>query len=119
MKIFSITFLVAAITMSSSLWAHSFGHGEVSADEILYIAQKSAKMLTFKDQGMSVGKIDNSWNTIGAGAFKIVEQSDLGFIVKATNDEKDQTLYFEINPNGQVRDVKDASSFSNNHGHNH
>jgi arylamine N-acetyltransferase len=76
-------------------------------------------MLTFKDHGMSVGKIDKSWNDLTKEQFRIVEEGKSNFIVKAINTKTKKTLYFNISKKGEIKDVKDGSAFSDGHGHSH
>lgn len=111
--------LLATFLMSTHAQAHSEGHGKVDTQQILKAAQKSAKILAFKDKGMSVGKLDSSWGKVSKDNFKVVEESDKAIIVKATNDKNNQTLYFTVNKHGKVMDVKEAKAFKHSHGHSH
>lgn len=111
--------LMSAFAISASAFAHSDGHGRINAEKVIEIAQTSAKMLTFKDHGMSVGKIDKSWNEVTKKQFSIVEKNAPNFIVKAINTKTNETLYFNITKQGEVKDVKDGPSFNKGHGHAH
>jgi hypothetical protein len=119
MNIFKKIILISTLAMSATTFAHSDDHGEINADKVISIAQTSAKMLTFKDHGMSVGKIDKSWNDLAKEQFRIVEERESNFIVKAINTKTKKTLYFNISKNGEVKDVKSGSAFSDGHGHSH
>ena len=101
------------------MFAHGDGHGEVDKNKILQAAQSSAKALTFKDKGMSVGKLDSSWNKEAKDKFIIVEETRDGILVKATNGQNDQTLLFMISRTGKVMEVKDEKRFKHEHGHAH
>lgn len=111
--------LISTLIISSSAFAHSGGHGKVDKNTIIQAAQIATKTLTFKDKGMSVGKLDSSWNQVAKDKFELVEETSSQFIVKATNNQNQQTLYVKITKAGKVIDVKDASSFKNTHGHSH
>lgn len=117
MKTLKKILLISVLAISSSAFAHSDGHGKVSPKEVIQIALKSAKMLTFKDHGMSVGKVDASWNNMSKEQFSIIEKDDFNYIVKAINTDTKQELYFSINKAGEINDVKDRRS--SNHGHAH
>lgn len=119
MNILKKIILISTLAMSATVFAHSDGHGKISADKVILIAQTTAKMLTFKDHGMSVGKIDKSWNDLTKEQFRIVEEKKSNFIVKAINTKMKKTLYFNISKNGEVKDVKDGSAFNEGHGHSH
>jgi hypothetical protein len=119
MKILTHLLLISAISVSSSALAHSTGHAKVNAAKAIEIAQTSAKTLTFKDLGMSLGKIDQSWNNVDKQYFKVVEQGESGYIVKAFNGQNNQTVYFKISEKGEIEDVKDAKAFSQAHAHSH
>ncbi|WP_281559014.1 DUF6488 family protein [Thalassomonas sp. RHCl1] len=111
--------LIATISISGSVFAHTGGHGQVSADKAVTIAQTSAKMLTFKDHGMAVGKIDKSWNKVTKENFTLLEQSGDVYIIKGVNTESHQTLYFTISKQGQVMEVAEPANFKSDHGHAH
>lgn len=111
--------LVSTFVLSASAMAHSDGHGKVDKKKIIASAQTSAKALAFKDKGMSVGKLDSSWNTVSKDSFKLVEETKEAIIVKAINNENNQTIYFKVSKAGKVLDVKDATSFKGSHGHSH
>ncbi|REL35641.1 DUF6488 family protein [Thalassotalea euphylliae] len=111
--------LASTLIFTSSAFAHGDGHSKLDQSKIIQAAQTSAKMLTFKDKGMSVGKLDSSWNKVAKGAFKLVEETDNAIIVKATNTNNQQTLLFNVSKGGKVLDVKEAKSQSGEHGHSH
>ena len=119
MKMLKHLVFVSTVVFATSVWAHGEGHGNADIEQVTQAAQTTAKMLTFKDKGMSVGKLDSSWNSVGQGEFELVEETQQGFIVKATNKKNQQTLFFKINKLGTVLDVKDAKAFSHSHGHAH
>ena len=108
---------LAALSTSTAAMAHGEGHGKVDEKKVIQAAQNVAKKLTFKDNGMSVGKLDSSWNKVAKEQFELVEESDKAIIVKAINNANQQTLFFKVSKSGQVLDVKDANSFKNTHGH--
>lgn len=113
----------AMITLTTNAFAHGDGHGQeptqISLNKAIELAQTSAKMLTFKDHGMSVGKIDASWNQVSKNQFSIKEQSEHQYIVAAYNQKLDQTLYFTVSKMGRVISVERAKAFKQNHGHAH
>ncbi|OKY27813.1 DUF6488 family protein [Thalassotalea sp. PP2-459] len=111
--------VISTLLFTTSAFAHGDGHSEVDKKKILQAAQTSAKTLTFKDKGMSVGKLDGSWNKVAKDSFKFVEETKEAIIVKAMNNENNQTIYFKISKAGKVLDVKDESSFKDYHGHSH
>lgn len=119
MNIFKKLLLISTLALSSSAFAHSDGHEKISVDKVIEVAQTSAKMLTFKDHGMSVGKVDKSWNDVNKEQFRIVEKGESSYIVKAMNTKTKQILYFNISKNGEIKDVKDGRSFKHGHGHSH
>lgn len=119
MTFFKSIMLISALVISASTFAHSDGHGQINADKVISIAQTSAKMLTFKDHGMSVGKIDKSWNDLTKDQFRIVEEGKSNFIVKAMNTKTKKVLYFDISKKGEIKDVKSGGSFRDGHGHSH
>jgi hypothetical protein len=119
MNILKKIILISTLAISASTFAHSDGHGKLNADKVISIAQTSAKMLTFKDHGMSVGKIDKSWNDLTKEQFRIVEEGESNFIVKAMNTKTKNVLYFDISKKGEIKDVKSGGSFSDGHGHSH
>lgn len=119
MKILIKLAAITAIVFTTSAMAHSDGHGKVDKNKILASAQTSAKTLTFKDKGMSVGKLDSSWNKVSKDSYKLVEETKEALIVKAINNENNQTIYFKISKAGKVIDVNDARSFKGSHGHSH
>ena len=86
---------------------------------IIQAAQTLAKTLTFKDKGMSVGKLDSTWNNVAKDKFEIVEQSADSMLVKASNDQNHQTLFFVVSKSGKVMDVKEEKAFKHDHGHAH
>lgn len=111
--------LIFSLSLSASVFAHSDGHGKVNVERVIEIAQTSAKMLSFKDHGMSVGKIDKSWSDVTKEQYKIVEELESNYIVKAINTETKEVLYFNISKNGEIKDVKTGRSFNRSHGHSH
>ena len=119
MKTLMHLLLVATFAFTSSAFAHGDGHGKVDKKKIIQAAQTSAKMLTFKDRGMSAGKLDSSWNDVSKSNFELVEETKDAIIVKANNAQNQQTLYFNVSKGGKVLDVKDAKSFEHAHGHTH
>jgi len=119
MKILSKLAVISTFLFTTSVFAHGDGHGEVDKNKILQAAQTSAKGLTFKDKGMSVGKLESSWNKVSKDSFKLVEETKEAIIVKAINNVNKQTIYFKVSKAGKVLDVKDATSFKGSHGHSH
>ncbi|WP_077285881.1 DUF6488 family protein [Cognaticolwellia aestuarii] len=119
MNIFKKIILISSLALSATVFAHSDGHGKVNAEKVIEIAQTSAKMLSFKDHGMSVGKIDKSWSDVTKEQFRVVEEKKSNYIVKAINTKTKEILYFNISKNGKIKDVKTGSSFNSSHGHSH
>ncbi|WDE03406.1 hypothetical protein SG34_018645 [Thalassomonas viridans] len=119
MKTFVKFIMVATFALSAAVQAHTGGHGQISAGKAVTIAQTSAKMLTFKDHGMSVGKIDKSWEKVAKENFTLVEKGAGAYIVKGVNPASHQTLYFTISKQGQVIEVAEPASFKSDHGHAH
>ena len=74
MKLLKVLILLAAISVSNTLFAHDGGHGAMSADRAVTLAQTSAKMLTFKSHNMSVGKLDTSWNKVKLEQFILLKE---------------------------------------------
>ena len=111
--------LISTLAISASVFAHVDGHGKVTTEKVITIAQTSAKMLSFKDHGMSVGKIDKSWGDVTKEQFKIIEKGDANYIVKALNTTTKETFYFNISKKGKIKDVRNDRSFNNGHGHSH
>lgn len=109
---------IFTLLFTTQLTAHE-GHGKVDKNQIVQAAQKSAKILTFKDKGMAVGKLDKSWNRVPKEHFKVIEENHDAIIVKATNMQNKQTLYFTVSKGGKVKDVKDVKAFEHAHGHSH
>jgi len=119
MNIFKKLILISTLVMSASVFAHSGAHGQINAAKAIQIAQTSAKMLTFKAHGMSVGKIKKSWENVKKAQFEIVKKNPANYVVKATNNKAEEVLYFTISKAGEVIDVKDAGSYKQGHGHAH
>ncbi|GGZ79794.1 DUF6488 family protein [Paraglaciecola chathamensis] len=119
MKILIKLAAITAIIFTTSAMAHSDGHGKVDKKKILQAAQTSAKALTFKDKGMSVGKLDSSWNKVTKDNFTVVEETRDAVLLKATNAQNNQTLLFIVSKAGKVMNVKDEKMFKNEHGHAH
>ncbi|KGJ90351.1 DUF6488 family protein [Colwellia psychrerythraea] len=119
MKTLSKLAVISTLLFTTSVFAHGDGHGEVDKKKILQAAQTSAKALTFKDKGMSVGKLDGSWNKVAKDNFTIVEETREGILVKATNAQNHQTLLFMVSKTGKVMEVKDEKMFKHEHGHAH
>ena len=119
MNIFKKIILVSTLAISASVFAHSDGHGKINAAKAIEIAQTSAKMLTFKAHGMSVGKINKSWENVKKSQFEIVKKNEASYIVKATNMKEKEVLFFTISKKGEVKDVIDGRSFNQGHGHSH
>ena len=121
-KLIGILF-TAMLTLTNSAFAHGDGHGEetagISISKAIDLAQTSAKMLTFKDHGMSVGKIDESWNKVSEQQFTLKEQTNSQYIIAGYNQKLEQTLYFTVTKSGQVKAVEKAKAFKKNHGHAH
>ncbi len=111
--------LTATVLFNGVVFAHSEGHGRVDVNQVIQAAQTAAKTLTFRDKGMSVGKLDSSWNKVAKDAFRIVEESDNTLLIKATNEHTNQTVFFVVSKGGKVLDVKAADSFKQDHGHSH
>lgn len=106
MKVLNRLAILTLVFISSSVFAHSGGHGEVDESRAIEVAQTSAKLLTFKDHGMSVGKIDNSWNNVTKQQFEVIEVNDSNFMVEAVNDKTKESLIFLISKSGELEDVK-------------
>ncbi|QQX78807.1 hypothetical protein JK628_14675 [Shewanella sp. KX20019] len=119
MKKLSIIICAALVSLSSQAFAHGDGHSVMEADAAVKLAQTSAKMLSFKDHGMSVGKIDDSWSQVAKSEFVLSEQAKDGFIIKGYNAKIGQTLYFTIDKSGQVKTVEESKKFNKSHGHAH
>ena len=114
-KLFSLCLLV----ISTSTWAHSGGHGKVSEQQAVNLAFESVKKLTFKDYGLTIGKLDSSWNKVGKQAFELAEANEQQFIVKAKNDALKQEIFYIMSANGRIIDVVDKQAFKKEHGHHH
>ncbi|TPH19277.1 DUF6488 family protein [Litorilituus lipolyticus] len=119
MKNFSVIVFLTLLLCSSLAFAHTGGHGKVNQEKAVEIAQNAAKMLTFKSYGMAIGKIDSSWASVKKASYQVVKEGDDSYIIEATNDEKSQTLYFDIGKNGEINAVKDAVDFTKKHDHSH
>lgn len=119
MKALITLVLASTLVFTSSAFAHGDGHGKVDEKKLIQAAQTLTKTLTFKDKGMSVGKLDSSWNKVAKEKFKIVEESDESILVKATNAKNHQTLYFVVSKSGKVLEVKEEKVFKHDHGHSH
>jgi len=119
MNLLKTTALISLLLWSASTLAHSDGHGKIDADKAINIAQTSAAKLTFKSYGMSVGKIDKSWNDVKETQFVVVEEGEDNYIVKATNPKISEVLYFDIRKNGKITDVNNSNVFKKGHGHTH
>jgi len=119
MKVLIKLAAIKIIVFTTSVMAHSEGHGKVEKSKIIQAAQTSAKALTFKDKGMSVGKLDSSWNKVTKDNFTVVEETRDAVLLKATNAQNSQTLLFIVSKAGKVMDVKDEKMFKNEHGHSH
>ena len=111
--------LTSALLLSSSAFAHSDGHGKVDEKKIIQAVQSLTKTLTFKDKGMSVGKLDGSWSKVAKESFEVVEQNSDTLLVKATNAKNHQTLFFVVSKSGKVLEVKEEKVFKHDHGHSH
>ena len=116
-KLISTLCFVLGIASANAV-AHS-DHGSIDAGKAIEVAQKSAKMLTFKSYGMSVGKIDASWNKVSIDEFELVESTHDGFLIKANNPANKQTLFFTVLKSGEVQAVETNSEFKKAHGHHH
>jgi len=68
---------------------------------------------------MTVGKLDQSWIHVEKSQFIFVEENKENFIVKATNAQNNQTLYFRVSKDGIVSDVAESASFEIKVGHKH
>lgn len=110
MKHLKVLIIASALLASSNAFAHGGEHGEVSVTEVIQAAQTTTKTLTFKDNGMSVGKLDTSWNKVAQGDFELVDATEREYIVKATNAESGEALFFRVSKKGEVLDVKKANS---------
>lgn len=119
MKLLKALTLLATIAISSNTFAHGGGHKAMGAERAVALAQTSAKMLTFKSDNMSIGKLDISWNKVKLERFTFVEENKENFIVKATNKAINQTLYFKVGKDGSVNEVSESSDFKQSHGHAH
>lgn len=119
MKHIKVLTIASALLASSNAFAHGGAHGEVSVMEVIQAAQTTAKTLTFKNNGMYVGKLDTSWNKVAQGDFELVEATEREYIVKAINSENGETLFFSISKKGKVLNVEKATSFDKGHGHSH
>ncbi|KGJ90994.1 DUF6488 family protein [Colwellia psychrerythraea] len=119
MNIIKKIILISSFALSATVFAHSDGHGKITADKVLEVAQTSAKMLSFKDHGMSVGKIDKSWADVTKEQFSIVEEGDSNYIVKAMNSKTNETFYFNISKKGEIKEVKNTLAAKSGHGHSH
>jgi len=85
------------------------GHGIISSETALSIANKSVKQLTFKDLGYDIGKLDASWKSLTDSSFSLIQELDKTFIVSATNTTNttnSNVIYVEIAKNGKVLGVK-------------
>lgn len=114
-----LTSISLATSFSTIAITHDGGHGAMNSEKAIILAQTSAKTLTFKSEGMSVGKLDKSWNNVAKSQFTLVEENEKNIIVKATNQQNKQTLYFNVNKDGTVSDVTESSSVKKSHGHEH
>lgn len=119
MNIFKQITLMSSLAFSVAVFAHSDGHGKVNTEKVIELAQTSAKMLSFKDHGMSVGKIDKSWSDMAKEQFKVVEEKGANYIVKAINTKTNETLYFEISKAGEIKAVTKRKASNKSHGHSH
>lgn len=99
-----ISILITILVMSQ-VNAHPGGHGKISALEAKELSLRAAQMLTFKDHGMAVGKIDKSWANVGFDQVSMIEENGARFVVKAENKEIKETLYFTVSKQGEVMAV--------------
>ena len=119
MKTLITLILTVTLTFSATVFAHSGGHDNISGGNAVSIAHTSAKMLTVKDHGMAIGKLDESWSKVERKDYYVAEQNARQYIVKATNKANGQTLFFTISKEGQLQDIADQNSFKSAHGHSH
>lgn len=102
---FIVIGLVTILLTVSQVNAHPGGHGKISALEAKELSLRAAQMLTFKDHGMAVGKIDKSWANVGFDQVSMIEENGARFVVKAENQEIKEILYFTVSKQGEVMAV--------------
>lgn len=119
MKIIRQSILVSTLVFTASVFAHGGGHGKLDESKIIQAAQTYAKTLTFKDKGMSFGKLDSTWNKVAKDNFEVVEETADSILVKATNTQNHQTIFFVVSESGKVLEVKEEKVFKHEHGHSH
>ena len=110
MKKLACALLLSVYLGHGSALAHS-DHGIISGQAALNIANKSVQQLTFKDFGFEVLQLDKSWKDLKASDYSIVEVLEDSYIVSAKNMVSEQSIYFHIDNNGQVRNVKNNNEF--------
>jgi hypothetical protein len=104
MKTVLTTLTLIIALFSCTVFAHS-EHAQISAQQAIKLAVKSANKMTFKDVGFEVGKLDSSWKNV-TESNTAIESVDTGyFIVKANNTTLNTIIYFKITLEGQVLDV--------------
>lgn len=104
MKILLTTLTSLVIFVSSPVMSHA-GHSHISEEQAINSAVKSAKQMTFKDYGFSVGKLDSSWKTTSKQNVTASAQQNGYFLISVNNVTLDTTLYFKVAKTGEVIDV--------------
>ncbi len=101
---------LSATLLSVNVSAHD-DHGVISGQKALSIAATAINKMTFKDFGLGVGKLDDSWKSLDKSQLAITSVEDNYYVVSATNPKNDSKVYFKIAKNGQVLAAKNENSF--------
>jgi len=89
-------------------------HAYITESAALVVAQKTLTQLTEKDAGLGFGKLPASWAVVPAKNVKLHKNGDGYYIVAATNDAEEKTLYVLISSDdGAVYDANFTGEFKN------
>lgn len=112
MKVYKIALILFFMTASSLGMAHSGGHGPVTEDKVIEIAQRALGQLSSVDHGLAIGKLKPTWAKLEVSNIEIVERGRGYFVVKAYNPKESDTTYLLISASGELYDVNNTGKFA-------
>lgn len=110
-RLFRIVFFLALLFPVSS-FSHPGGHGPVSEQEAVYLANQVAHQFVEFDPGLDFGKLSSSWLNLPQADQRIHKRGNGYYIVALENRKEKRTLYLLMSIEGEIYDANFSGVFA-------